>query len=155
VRDEFGRSGRGDWLALTKFDRGLANAGALLGETLEQFLVGTGEGGGRGGKDFQDSGELRVVHVEDRNDEDGADAEASGDGGVDAGIELGIDGKLRLTSLKTGAGETVAGVERDAEIRGEVSGGSAANHLIAAGEGQGGGTGVGGFGGADYEFVED
>jgi hypothetical protein len=57
--------------------------------------------------------------------------------------------------LKAGAGETVAGVERDAEIRGEVSGGGAANHFIAAGERQGSGAGVGGFGGADYEFVED
>jgi hypothetical protein len=37
--------------------------------------------------------------------------------------------------LKTGAGETVAGVERDAEIRGEVSGGGAANHFVTASEG--------------------
>jgi hypothetical protein len=135
----------------------VANAGALLGETFEQFLVGVGEGGGRGREDFEDSGELSVlvVTVEDGNDEDGADAESAGDGGVDAGIELGIDGKLGLTGLKTGAGETVAGVEGDAEIWGEVSGGGAADHIIAAGEGQGGGAGAGGFGGADYEFVED
>ena len=37
--------------------------------------------------------------------------------------------------MKTGAGETIAGVKRDAEIRGKVSGGGAANHFIAAGEG--------------------
>jgi len=115
-----------------------------------------GEGGGRGRKDFEDSGELGVVvHVEDGNDEDGANAEVAGDGGVDARVELGIDGKLGLTGLKTGAGETVAGVEGDTEIWGEVSGGGAADHFIAAKEGEGGGAGVGGFGGADYEFVED
>jgi hypothetical protein len=134
----------------------LANAGALLRETFEQLLAGVGESGGRSRKDFQDSGEMRVVvNVEDGNDEDGADAEAPGDGGVDAWVELGVDGKLGLTGLKTGAGETVAGVERDAKIRGEVSGGGAADHFISADEGEGGGAGVGGFGGADYKFIED
>jgi hypothetical protein len=133
----------------------LANASAFLSETFQQFLIGVGEGSGRARKDFEDTGELRVSEVEDGNDEDGADAEMAGDGGIDARIELGINGKLRLTGLKTGAGETVAGVERYAEIWGEVSGGGAADHLIAAGEGEGGGTGVSGFGGAHYEFVED
>jgi hypothetical protein len=134
----------------------VANAGALLGETFEQHLVGVGEGGGRARKNFEDSGELSVgvVTVEDGNDKDGADAEAAGDGGVNAGVELGIDGKLGLTGLKTGDGETVAGVEGDAESGGEVSGGGAANHFIAASEGQGGSAGASGFGGADYDFVE-
>jgi hypothetical protein len=137
---------------LTEFDGGVANAGALLGETFEQFLVGLGKGAGRGREDFEDSGELRVlvVTVEDGNDEDGADPEAAAEGGVDAGVELGIDGKLGLTGFETGAGETVAGVEGDAEIRGERSGGDAADHFVAAGESQDGGVGVGGFGGADY-----
>jgi hypothetical protein len=131
----------------------LANASAFLSETFQQFLIGVGEGSGRAGKHFENTSELRVVYVEDGNDEDGADAEA-GDGGIDARIELGINGKLRLAGLKTGAGETVAGVERDSEIWGQVSGGGAANHFIAAGEGEGSGTGVSGFGGAHYEFVE-
>jgi hypothetical protein len=135
----------------------VTNAGALFGETFEQFLIGVGEGGRRVRKDFEDSGKLSVgvVSVEDGNDEDGADAAAVGDGGVDAGVELGIDGKLGLTGLKTGAGESVANVEGDAEIWGEVSGSGAANHFIAADEGHGGGAGVGGFGGANYEFVEN
>jgi len=134
----------------------VANAGALLGETFEKFLVGVGKGGGRGRKDFEDSGEkVLVATVEDGNDEDGADPEAAGEGGVDAGVELGIDGKLGLTGFETGAGETVAGVEGDAEIRGEGSGGDAADHFVAADDSQDGGVGVGGFGGADYEFVED
>jgi len=142
-------------LALTKFDGGVANAGALLGEAFEQFLVEVREGGGRGRKNFKDSSELRVVvGVEDGNDEDGADAEV-GDGGVDTWVELGIDGKLGLTGLKTGAGKTVVGVEGNAEIWGEVSGGGAADHFISAGKSQGGGAGAGGGGGADYKFVED
>ncbi len=98
---------------------------------------------------------LVVVNVEDGNDEDGANAEAPGDGGVDAWVELGVDGKLRLTGLKTGAGETVAGVERNAKIRGDVSGGGSADHFISADEGEGGSAGVGGFGGAHYEFIEN
>jgi hypothetical protein len=133
----------------------LANASALLGETFQQFLVGVREGSGRAGKDFEDSGKARVFHVQDGNDEDGADAKTAGDNGIDAGIELGIDGKLGLTGLETGARESVVGIKRDAEIRGEVSGGGAADHLIAAGEGYGGGAGAGGFGGADYDFVKD
>jgi hypothetical protein len=133
----------------------LANASTLLGETFQQFLIGVGEGSGRARKDFEDTSELRVVNVEDGNDEDGADAETAGDIGIDARIELRINGKLRLAGLKAGAGETVAGVERDSEIWGEVSGGGAADHFIAACEGEGGGAGTGGFGGADYEFVED
>jgi len=116
-----------------------------------------GEGGRRSRKNFENSGETSVLVVtfEDGNDEDGADAPVAGDGGVNAGIELGVDGKLRLTSLKAGAGETVAGVESDAEIGGEVPGGGAADHFVAANEGEGGGAGAGGLGGADYEFVED
>jgi hypothetical protein len=160
-RDELGRNERGpDYrgggFALTEPYGTVANAGALLGETFEQLLVGVGEGGGRVRKNFEDSRELSVgvVTVEDGHDEDGADAEAAGDGGVNAGVELGIDGKLGLTGLKTGSGETVAGVEGDAESGGEVSGGGTANHFIAASEGQGGGAGASGFGGADYEFVE-
>jgi hypothetical protein len=57
--------------------------------------------------------------------------------------------------LKTSAGEAVAGAERDAEIGGEGTGGGAANQLIVPGEGEGGAAGASGFGGADYEFVED
>jgi hypothetical protein len=158
-RDEFERSERGpDYrggFVLTEFYGAVANAAALLGETFEQLLVGVGEGGGRVRKNFEDSGELSidVATVEDGHDEDGADAE-TGDGGVHAGVELGIDGKLGLTGLKTGVGETVAGVEGDAESGGEVSGGGAANHFIAASEGQGGGAGASGFGGADYDFAE-
>jgi hypothetical protein len=135
----------------------LANPGTLLGETFEGFLVGVGEGGGRGRKNFEDSSELSVlvVTVKDRHDEDGADTEAAGDGRIDAWVEFGIDGKLGLTGLKTGAGKTVAGVEGNAEIGGEVSGGGAADHFIAASESQSGGAGESRFGGADYEFVED
>jgi len=161
-RDELGRDALGPdgcpgGLSPTEFDGGVANAGALFGETLEQFLVGVGEGGGRVRKDFEDSGELSVgaVSVEDRNDEDGADAEVSGDGGVDAGVELGIDGKLRLMGLNTGAGETVANVKGDAEVWSEVSGGGAADHFIATRQGQGGSAGAGGFRGADYQFVKN
>jgi len=134
----------------------MANAGALPGEIFQQCLVGVGEGGGSGRKNFEDSSELSadVVRVENGNDEDGADAQAMGDGGIDARIELGIDRKLGSTGLKTGAGETVVCVERDAEIWSEVSGGGAADHVIAASEGHSGGAGAGGFGGADYEFVE-
>jgi hypothetical protein len=62
----------------------VANAGALLGETFQKFLIGVGEGGGCGGKNFEDSGELGVVYIENRNNEDRAYAEASGDDGIDA-----------------------------------------------------------------------
>src|ERR1700687_6162145 len=96
-----------------------------------------------------------VGTIEDGDDEDGADAEVAGDRGVDSRVELGIDGELGLTGLETGAGEAFAGVEGDAEIGGEGSGGSAADQLIAAGEGEGGAAGASGFGGADYEFVEN
>jgi len=154
-RGELGRDERGFGLAQTESDGGVANAGALLGETFEQFLIEVREGGGRGRKNFEDSSELRVVvGVEDGNDEDGPDAEV-GDGGVDAWVELGVDGKLGLSALKTCAGKTVVGVEGHAKIWGEVSGGGAADHFISAGEGQSGGAGAGGSGGADYEFVED
>jgi hypothetical protein len=115
-----------------------------------------GKGAGRGREDFEDSGEsVLVVTVEDGNDEDGADPEMAGEGGVDARVELGIDRKLGLMGFETGAGETVAGVEGDAEIWGEGSAGGTTDHFIAAGESQGGGVGVDGFGGADYERVED
>ena len=142
---------------LTEFDGGAANPDALFGETFEQFLVKVAEGGGRLRKDFEHSGELSlsVITVEDGNDEDGADAEAAGDGGVDAGVELGIHGKLRLTGLNTGAGKTVANVKRNTEIWGEVSGSGAADHFIAARKGQSSGAGVGGFRGANYQFVKN
>ena len=155
-RNELGPDDYGGRFLLTKFDGGVANASALLGETFEQFSVGMGKGAGRGREDFEDSGEsVLVVTLEDGNDEDGADPEVAGEGGVDARVELGIDRKLGLMGFETGAGETVAGVKGDAEIRGEGSIGGTADHLVAAGESQGGGVGVDGFGGTDYERVED
>src|SRR5208282_2453788 len=48
----------------------------------------------------------------------------------------------RRTSFETGARETVASIERDAEIRGEVSGGSATDHFVAADERESSGGGV-------------
>jgi hypothetical protein len=97
---------------------------------------------------------MLVVMIKDGNDEDGADAEVAGDGGINSRIELGIDGELGLMGLKTSAGEAVAGAEGNAEIGGEGPGGGAADQLIAAGEGEGGAAGARGFGGADYEFVK-
>jgi hypothetical protein len=134
----------------------VANTGALLGKTFQQFLIGVGEGGGRGGENFENSGERRVVvNVEDGNRQDGADAEAAGDVGIDAGVGLGIERELGLATLETIAGQTVAGLERDAQIGGEVSGGGAADHFIAADECDGGGAGAGRFGGANHEFVKN
>ena len=57
--------------------------------------------------------------------------------------------------MKTGSGETVASVEGDAEIGGQISGGCAADHFLAADEGKGSSAGACGMGGADYEFVEN
>jgi hypothetical protein len=142
--------------ALTQFDRGAAYAGALLGETFQQFLIGVGEGGGRGRKDFEESADLSVLAViKDGNDEDGTDAEVTGDGGVDSRVEFGIDGELRMMGLKTCARETIAGAKGNAEIGGEGSGGGAAHPLIAAGKGEGGAAGASGLGGPHYEFVKD
>lgn len=164
-RNDLRQNGGGGGRALTQFDCGAANAGALFGKTFQQFLVGVREGGGRGRKGFEKSADLSVLAVtvvvvkilagtiKDGNDEDGTDAEVTGDGGVDSRVKLGIDGELGLTGLKTSAGEAVAGAEGDAEIGGEGSGGGAADQLIAAGEG--GAAGASSFGGADYEFVKD
>jgi hypothetical protein len=72
------------------------------------------EGGRCCRKNFENSGELGVIYIENRNDKNGADAKTTGDDGIDARIELGIHGKLRLTSLQTRPGKTVASVERNA-----------------------------------------
>jgi hypothetical protein len=56
---------------------------------------------------------------------------------------------------ETSARESVAGIERDPKVGSEISGGSAANHLVPTDESESGGSGMGSFGGADYEFVEN
>ena len=147
-----------------------ANPRTLLGKTFEQFLIRGGEGDGGGGKHFEESDDgghlvvfilivvtLVVVFIscENRNDEDGTDAENAGNGGVDAGIELGIDGKLRLAGLEGGSGESVASIERDAEIGSEVSGGGTADHFVSADESESSGRGMSSLGGANDKLVEN
>jgi hypothetical protein len=139
----------------------MAKACAFLGETFKQFLVGVRESRGRGGEDLDNSGELSARHVftivavEDGNDEDGADTQVAGNSGIDAWVEFGIDGKLGLTGLQTGAGKTVASVDGDAEVGGDVSGSGAADHLVSADKGERGSGGMSGFGGAGYELVQN
>ena len=146
----------GGRLALSEFDRSLADAGAFRGEAFEQDLIMVREGGGRQGKNFENAGKLRILGAafEDRNDEDGTDAEAARDGRIDSRIEFGVDGKLRLTSFKTGSREAVASIERDAKIGSELAGGGAADHLSVAHERESSGNGVCGLDGVNDHFVE-
>jgi len=74
---------------------------------------------------------------------------------VNCALFLSKMGTTRMERIPRRRETAGSGVERDAEIWGKASGGGAANHFIAAGEGEGGGAGTSGFGGADYEFVED
>ena len=70
---------RVDRLGQAEFQGGVANAGAIVGETFEQFLVGGGKGAGGRREDLEDPGKLnRVDQVEDGNGEDGAHAELLG-----------------------------------------------------------------------------
>jgi hypothetical protein len=94
-----------------------------------------------------------IVRIEDGNDEDGANPEAARHSGVDAGIELGVDGKLRLMALKAGSEQTIASIDEDAELWGEVTSGGAADHFAVAEESESRGGGVDGFGGADYQLT--
>jgi hypothetical protein len=61
---------------------------------------------------------------------------------------------LGPSGADAGPGETIAGIERDAEIGSVKSGGCAVDHFIAAYERESGRTGMGGVGGADNKFVE-
>ena len=104
---------------IAKFERGLAYAGALMGEVFHQFLMDAGKGSGRRGKNFENSRKLLgVVGVKYRDRQDRADAEALGDVGIDSRVALGIDRELGFTALQAGAGEAVARLQWDAETWG-------------------------------------
>src|SRR5208282_864548 len=60
---ELARNHCGGVPALTKFNRGAANAGTLLSEPLQQFLIRVSEGGGRRGKYFENSGKSSLLVV--------------------------------------------------------------------------------------------
>ena len=107
----------------------------LLGETFQHFLVVVREGGRRRRKHFEDSLELRLAVTASKTGTIKIERIPSRreTTGINARIELGIDGKLRLASLQTGAREAVASIQRNPEIRGKLPGRSATNHFIAAG----------------------
>jgi len=104
-------------------------------------------------KDFQDADQFLLV--ENGNDQHGTNAEAAGDGGIDAWVGFGVEAKLGLPSVETGTGDAIAGVEGNAEIGSVQSGGGAAHHFVAARESQGGGTGAGVIDGAHDQLIED
>ena len=125
---------RVDRLGQAEFQGGVANAGAIVGETFEQFLVGGGKGAGGRREDLEDPGKLnRVDQVEDGNGEDGAHAELLGKGGVNARIDLRIVGNLGFMGAQADAREAFAGVEGNAQIWSETPSGGAAHQFITAG----------------------
>jgi hypothetical protein len=122
----FERCGR----ALPQVCGGVPDTGAVASRGFEHSPFAFGEGGGLGGKDLQHADQVALI--EDGNDQNGANAEAARDGGVDQRIGFSVGAKLGLARAETGAGKAIAGVERDAEVGSVKSGGGAADHFVAA-----------------------
>jgi len=87
---------------LAPFELGLTRAHSLAKPS--SSFSSRSEKAHRGGRDFQDSNDRRIVRIE-TDDEDGANPEAAGTAGR-RGDRTRVDGKLRLMALKAGSEQT-------------------------------------------------
>ncbi len=111
------------------------------GEQLHGGDVFFVEGAGRCREHFEDAESAAIVTQ--RADQDGADAEASATGEIDAGVAFGVVAEHDFAGADGFGGDAGFGLQANTEVGSGASGAGAADDFIAGAQSDGGAGGAG------------